>query len=61
MDGAYRVGMKRACRVVEIGRSTYYYRSAVDDRALRQRILEIAEARVRYGYKRIHVLLRREG
>ena len=32
-----------------------------DDRALRQRILEIAEARVRYGYQRIHVLLRREG
>jgi putative transposase len=55
------VGMRRACRVVRIGRSTYYYRSVRDDRALRQRILEIAETRVRYGYKRIHVLLRREG
>jgi len=61
LDEAYRVGMRRACRVVEIGRSTYYYRSVRDDRALRQRILEIAETRVRYGYKRIHVLLRREG
>src|SRR5690606_14004530 len=29
--------------------------------ALRQRIIEIARARVRYGYKRIHVLLKREG
>ena len=28
---------------------------------LRMRILDIASARVRYGYKRIHVLLRREG
>jgi len=46
---------------VEIGRSTYYYRSVRDDRAIRQRIHEIAETRVRYGYKRIHVLLRREG
>lgn len=55
------MGMRRACRVVRIGRSTYYYRSVRDDRALRQRILEIAETRVRYGYKRIHVLLRREG
>ena len=55
------MGMRRACRVVEIGRSTYYYKSVKDDRAIRQRILEIAEARVRYGYKRIHVLLRREG
>ena len=29
--------------------------------ALRMRIREIAATRVRYGYKRIHVLLRREG
>jgi len=29
--------------------------------ALRQRIKEIAEVRVHYGYRRIHVLLRREG
>jgi len=28
---------------------------------LKQRIREIAEKRVRYGYRRIHVLLRREG
>ena len=28
---------------------------------LRQRIREIAQTRVRYGYRRIHVLLRREG
>lgn len=38
--------MRRACRVVRIGRSTYYYRTVRDDRALRQRILEIAETRV---------------
>lgn len=29
--------------------------------ALKQRIREIAETRVRYGYRRIHVLLQREG
>ena len=28
---------------------------------MRKRIREIAETRVRYGYRRIHVLLRREG
>jgi hypothetical protein len=28
---------------------------------LMKRIREIAETRVRYGYRRIHVLLRREG
>jgi putative transposase len=32
-----------------------------DQAPLRQRIREIAETRVRYGYRRIHVLLQREG
>jgi len=43
-------------------RSSYHYRPRGGDQAeLRQRIREIAEIRVRYGYRRIHVLLRREG
>jgi len=38
------------------------YKSIRDDQApLCQRIKEIAATRVRYGYRRIHVLLRREG
>jgi len=45
-----------------ISRSLYHYRSvAADQTPLRNRIKEIAAARVRYGYKRIHVVLRREG
>ncbi len=39
----------------------YYYKSIKDDRVLRQRICEIAETRIRYGYQRIHILLKREG
>lgn len=43
-------------------RSSYHYRGKGADQAdLKQRIKEIAETRVRYGYRRIHVLLRREG
>lgn len=43
-------------------RSTYNYQSRRPSQArLRKRIREIAETRVRYGYRRIHVLLRREG
>ena len=43
-------------------RSSYYYRSRRAGQAhLVERIREIAAARVRYGYRRIHVLLRREG
>jgi len=43
-------------------RSTYHYRSRRAGQAeLSKRIQEIAARRVRYGYRRIHVLLRREG
>ena len=43
-------------------RSSHHYRPHGDDQAeLKKRIKEIAQTRVRYGYRRIHVLLRREG
>ena len=44
-------------------RCSVYYNKAhrLEDRPIRQRIREIAKSRVRYGHKRIHILLRREG
>lgn len=58
----WKVSIRRACEVVGSVRSTYHYRSVRPDQAsLRKRIREIAEARVRFGYRRIHVLLCREG
>ena len=43
-------------------RSSYHYRGRRRSQAaLKQRITEIAQTRVRYGYRRVHVLLRREG
>jgi putative transposase len=40
----------------------FYYRSqAQDQRPLMQRIREITATRVRYGYRRVHELLKREG
>jgi putative transposase len=59
---SFRVSERRACNVLELGRTTNRYRSRRGGQAeLRLRIREIAAVRVRYGYKRIHVLLRREG
>lgn len=59
---AFRVSVRRACRAVPGPRSTYHYRSRRPEQAvLRGRIREIAETRVSYGYRRIWVLLRREG
>ncbi len=51
-----------ACRAPPVERSTYHYRSRRAGQAqLTERIKEIAATRVRYGYRRIHVPLRREG
>lgn len=60
--GAYPISERRACRTVRGARATYHYPSHRDPRtALRQRIREMAQARVRYGYRKIRVLLNREG
>jgi len=48
--------------VLRAERSSYHYRGQGTDQSdLKNRTKEIAETRVRYGYRRIHVLLRREG
>jgi putative transposase len=52
----------RKCAARRTSRSTYLYEHRRPEQAsLRKRIRELSEARVRYGYRRIHVLLRREG
>jgi putative transposase len=62
MRREWGVSIRRACRAVLLDRSTYHYRSRRSGQAeLEQRIREICQTRVRYGYRRVHVLLRREG
>ena len=62
LRSAWQVSIRRACTALPFERSTYHYRSKrPDPTALKQRMREICETRVRYGYRRVHVLLRREG
>lgn len=59
---AYPISERRACRTVRCARASYRYQSYRHPRTgLRQRIQELARARVRYGYGKIRVLLNREG
>lgn len=52
----------RACRLAGFSRAAWYKRSrAKDQEALRLRMRALAKARLRFGYLRLHVLLRREG
>jgi putative transposase len=56
------VSEKRACGLIGITRWINRYRSRRDPQIeLRMRIRELAGSRVRYGYRRLSVLLRREG
>jgi putative transposase len=56
------VSERKACAVLGQHRSTQRYRSRRDPQVeLRMRLRDLAASWVRYGYRRLHVLLRREG
>lgn len=56
------MSQRRACAATGTDRSTVRYRSRrPDDAELRERLRMLAAERRRFGYRRLHVLLRREG
>lgn len=58
----HEVSERRACSALGIDRSSVRYRSRrPDDAAIRQRIRELAAERRRFGYRRLHFLLGKEG
>ncbi len=53
---------RQACRLVKVQRSSIRYRQRRTDCAdVRQRLRALAHRRPRFGYRRLGVLLRREG
>lgn len=58
-----QVSERRACRVLKHCRATHQYvvQQPDDEAPLRTRIIELARAYGRYGYRRITALLQREG
>jgi putative transposase len=63
LQSSYHITIRRACNHVGhiAARSTIGRAAKRDATALRQRMKELAAARPRYGYRRLHTLLRREG
>jgi putative transposase len=59
----FALSERRGCGLIGIGRSTARYRRKPrsDEGVLRQRLRELAAERPRFGYRRLHALLRREG
>jgi len=53
---------RRACRLLELDRSSYRYEAVADgDAELRGKLVALARQKPRYGYRRLHVLLQRQG
>jgi len=62
MRTTWKVSVRKACRVLRFDPKSYRYCSRRPGQApLESRIKEICQTRVRYGYRRVHVMLRREG
>lgn len=58
----YELSERRACRLAELDRSTFQYeKRACGDAVLRARLRELAGERRRFGYRRLAILLEREG
>jgi hypothetical protein len=58
----FEVSERRACKVLEADRTSVRYRGQrADDAIVRARLRELAAIRRRFGYRRLLVLMRREG
>ena len=62
LQTALGMSARRTCAVVGADRKSMRYRSCrADDGDLRSRLRELAQQRRRFGYRRLHILLRRDG
>ncbi|MFB0614357.1 IS3 family transposase [Aurantiacibacter poecillastricola] len=62
LQACHGMSERRACSVIDADRKSVRYRSTRDDDAeLREKLRELANQRRRFGYRRLHILLRREG
>ena len=58
----FKTSERKACRTLGVSRSSMRYQNRADQQvALRLRLKDLAAVRVRWGYRRLHVLLGREG
>ncbi|MHA6721369.1 IS3 family transposase, partial [Sphingomonas sp. RS6] len=62
LERVFEVSQRRACDVLGVDRTMVRYRSRRgDDGAIRERMRGLASERRRFGYRRLHWLLGREG
>jgi putative transposase len=55
-----KLSVRRACELVEVSRRRLRYASRRRDDTVAERLKELARRHVRFGYRRLHAMLRRE-
>ena len=61
LRGEYAASERRVCGLMAMAVSSYRYQTTRCDDELRTRLVELAREKPRFGYRRLHVLLRRGG
>ncbi len=61
IQALYEVSERRVCKAFGWSRSTKRYESKRNDEVLRERLKSLSNERRRFGYRRLHILLKREG
>ena len=61
MKQEYAFSERRACGLMTMAVSSYRYETKRTDEPLRTRLVELAQEKPRFGYRRLHVLLGRSG
>jgi putative transposase len=61
VQAKYAFTERRACRLLLVPVSSYRYKPRNRDEDLRERLVALAREKPRFGYRRLHVLLGREG
>ncbi len=57
----YAASERRVCGLMGMAVASYRYRTTRSDEPLRTQLVELARSKPRFGYRRLHVLLRRDG
>lgn len=57
----YAASQRRVCGLMGMAAASYRYETTRSDEPLRTRLVELARAKPRFGYRRLHVLLSRAG
>jgi putative transposase len=58
---AFPVSERHVCELFGLAVSSFRYRCRRGDEPLKEKLMALAREKPRFGYRRLHILLRREG